>query len=113
MRIGIIGGIERSEALYKRMAEAAGHRLEVHSGHIGGRGIATLESLIARVDVAIVLTDVNSHGAVQSARRFARRLGVRELLVRRLGAARFAELLDALEAGEPIAIAAAQTGSST
>jgi len=95
-RIGIIGGIERSEALYKRLAADAGHELEVHSGHIGGRGIATLESLIARVDVAVVLTDVNSHGAVQSARRFARRFGVRERIVRRLGVARFVELLDEL-----------------
>ena len=96
MRIGIVGGIERSEALYKRMAEEAGHTLEVHSGHTGGRGIASLESLIARVDVAVVLTDVNSHNAVQSARRFARRLGVRELILRRCGAARFSELLDEL-----------------
>jgi hypothetical protein len=96
MRIGIIGGIERSEALYCRMADDAGHRLEVHGGHTGGRGIATLESLIARVDVVVVVTDVNSHGAVQSARRFARRFGVRERIVRRLGVARFAELLDEL-----------------
>jgi hypothetical protein len=96
MRIGIVGGIERSEALYKQMAVDAGHELEVHSGHIGGRGIATLESLIARVDVAVVLTDVNSHGAVQSARRLARRFRVRERIVRRLGVARFDELLDEL-----------------
>ena len=95
-RIGIVGGIERSEALYTRLAAAAGHRLEVHSGHTGGRGIATLESLLARVDVAVILTDVNSHGAVQSARRFARRFGVRELLLRRCGVARFTELLDEL-----------------
>lgn len=97
MRIGIVGGIERSESLYKRLAEDAGHELEVHSGHIGGRGIATLESLIARVDVAVVLTDVNSHGAVQSARRFARRFRVKERIVRRLGVARFHELLDELD----------------
>ncbi|MGZ3437881.1 MAG: DUF2325 domain-containing protein [Polyangia bacterium] len=96
MRIGLIGGIERSEALYRRLADGAGHGLEVHSGHIGGRGITTLESLIARVDVVVVLTEINSHGAVQSARRFARRFGVRELIVRRLGVARFTELLDEL-----------------
>jgi hypothetical protein len=96
MRIGIIGGIERSEALYRRLAGDAGHRLEVHSGHIGGRGIDTLAALVARVDVVVVLTDVNSHGAVQSARRFARRFGVRERIVRRLGLARYSELLDEL-----------------
>jgi hypothetical protein len=96
MRIGIIGGIERSEALYRRLADDAGHRLEVHSGHIGGRGIETLEALIARVDVVVVLTDVNSHGAVQSARRFARRFDVPGRIVRRLGVARYTELLDEL-----------------
>lgn len=96
MRIGIVGGLDRAEGIYKRMAADAGHELEVHSGRTGGRGIATLESLIARIDVAVVLTDVNSHGAVQSARRFARRFGVRERIVRRLGVARFHELLDEL-----------------
>ena len=100
MRIGIVGGIERSEALYRRLAEGAGHRLEVHSGYTGGRGIEALQSLIARVDVVVVLTDVNSHGAVQSARRFARRFGVRERIVRRLGVAHYHELLAELTHAE-------------
>lgn len=96
MRFGLIGGLERSEALYQRAAHATGHQLEVHSGCVGGRGVTTLASLMARVDAAIVLTDVNSHGAVKEARRLARRLGVREVLVRRLGLRRFAALLDEL-----------------
>jgi hypothetical protein len=54
MRIGIIGGIERSEALYRRSPTTR---------------------------------------AVQSARRF----GVRERIVRRLGVARFSELLGELK----------------
>jgi hypothetical protein len=58
MRIGIIGGIERSEALYRRSPTTR---------------------------------------AVQSARRFARRFGVRERIVRRLGVARFSELLGELK----------------
>jgi hypothetical protein len=55
-----------------------------------------LESLISRSDFVIVLTDVNSHGAVQYARKVLRREKVRFILLRRCGVSRFAELLDDL-----------------
>lgn len=42
LRIGMIGGVERSEGLFQQAAHAAGYDLEVHSGHTAGRGAQTL-----------------------------------------------------------------------
>ena len=64
MRIGIIGGVERSESAYRQVAELAGHTLAYHSGHMQGRGTLALSTLIKSVGLLIVITDVNSHGAV-------------------------------------------------
>ncbi len=93
MTIGFIGGLERAQAQYERIAARAGHRLEFHGGHVGGRGAHALEALIGRVDLAIVVTDVNSHGAVLEARRVARRMRVPMVLYRRIGGKRFERLI--------------------
>ncbi len=106
MRIGMIGGLDRNESVYKRIADEAGHELEFHPGHVGGRGSISLASLIDRVDLVIVATDVNSHGAVIQARRLVRERGLPLMLVRRCGVSRFAEVLRSL--GQPGALAAAQ-----
>lgn len=76
MRIGIVGGVERTESLYREIAERSGHSIAFHSGHIGGRGSNTLDLLARGVDFLIVVTDVTSHGAVHVARRAARAHGV-------------------------------------
>ena len=96
MRIGLIGGVERGEERYRAAAARAGHDFEAHSGHVGGRGGTALASLVERVDLLIITTDVNSHGAVLGARRLARERGVPTLIVRRCGLARFTGLLTAL-----------------
>jgi hypothetical protein len=95
MRIGIVGGVERSEYDYRDLADKAGHELDFHSGHLAGRGSDSLTDLVRRVQLLIVVTDVNSHGAVQLARKQARKYGVTLLLQRRCSPARFATLLDA------------------
>lgn len=97
MRIGIVGGVERNEADYRQIAARAGHSLAFHSGHVGGRGSATLSELIRGVGLLIVVTDVNSHGAVQQARRLARKNGTPLLLHRRCSPARFAAIVAGLE----------------
>ena len=38
MRIGMIGGITRNDRSYEQQARAKGHRLELHSGNVHGRG---------------------------------------------------------------------------
>jgi hypothetical protein len=95
LRIGIVGGLERAQPLYERVASRAGHRLEYHSGHTSSRGgTASLESLVRRVDLLLIITDINSHRAVQLARQVAEAHGRDLRVLKRCGAARFAELLD-------------------
>ncbi len=93
MRLGIIGGVERSEQHYERLAVAAGHEVVFHPGHMAGRGSLGLESLVGSCDVVVIVTEVNSHGAVQTARKLMRGRGRSPLLVRRFGLSRFAALL--------------------
>ncbi|MBL8784099.1 MAG: DUF2325 domain-containing protein [Deltaproteobacteria bacterium] len=97
MHIGLIGGVERTEPVYRAQAEARGHSLQFHSGHVHGRGTASLEQIARTADLVIVATDVNSHGAVQLARRLARREGVPMVLLRRCSPSRLAEILDELD----------------
>ncbi len=94
MRIGIVGGVERSEGHLHRIAEAAGHELEFHAGHDSYRDRIALEALVGRCDRIIIVTDVNSHAAVRGAREMARRRGCDAVVVRRFGPSRLASLLD-------------------
>jgi hypothetical protein len=93
MRIGLVGGIDRNEPVYRNIAERGGHSLTFHSGRIGGRGSDALALLARSVDFLIVVTDVNSHGAVHIARRAARHYGVPLVLRRRCSPARLAALV--------------------
>jgi len=92
MHIGIVGGLDRAEPLFSRIAADAGHTAEFHTGRTNARGTAQLDALIERADLVLILTDINSHGGVQLARRLAGRRSRPVLILRRLGAARFAAL---------------------
>jgi hypothetical protein len=107
MRIGVVGGVERCEPVFREIAERAGHTLAYHGGHMGGSGANALAELVARSHLVIVTTDVNSHGAVQLTRRLARKAGVPIVLHRRCSPARFAAIVAGLESPEP-AVAAAR-----
>lgn len=96
MRIGWIGGRERNETQLERIAERGGHSLEFHSGHVGGRGADELRAMIDRSDFLVIVTDVNSHGAVLLAKKEVAKVGRGSLVIRRCGSARFHALLDAL-----------------
>jgi hypothetical protein len=106
MHIGLVGGVERGEQRYAEVAGRQGHSFECHSGDTAGRGQASLESLIDRSDLVIVVTDVNSHSAVLGARRRARQVGRRCLLVRRCGLSRFRQLLEGLDSRSVAELAA-------
>lgn len=93
MHIGLVGGLDRSEAQYRQLAERAGHSIEWHTGDLAGRGAGTLDAMIERSDVVIVVTAVNSHGAVWRARRQAKLRGKRLLLLARCGVNKFGSLL--------------------
>jgi len=100
MHIGLIGGIERGVHHYESLAAEGGHTEEIHSGHLAGRGVDTLAAIVERSDLVVVITDVNSHGGMWSAKRMARARGRRCVLVRRMGPSRFRALLGELEEGE-------------
>jgi hypothetical protein len=100
MRIGWIGGRERNETQLERIAAKSGHSLEFHSGHVGGRGADGIRALVERSDFLVIVTDVNSHGAVLLAKKIAQQLGRASLVIRRCGSARFQALLDAINVRE-------------
>jgi hypothetical protein len=99
MHIGLVGGLDRSEPNYELIARREGHTFEQHRGVMGGRGSRSLQALVERCDVVIIVTAVNSHGAVASARRLARSRPGACLLVDRCGLSRFAQLLKQLGPG--------------
>ena len=96
MHIGLVGGLDRSEAQYRQLAERAGHSIEWHTGDLAGRGAGTLESLVDRADLVIVVTAVNSHGAVWRARKLAKLRHKQLLILARCGVSKFGSLLDEL-----------------
>jgi hypothetical protein len=97
MRIAWIGGVERNEGDLIGLAAKAGHELDFHGGHMGGRGTAELYRAVERADLVVILTDVNSHGAVQIARKLCRQIGRPMMLTRRCGASRFQRFLEELD----------------
>jgi hypothetical protein len=96
MQIALVGGLDRSEAQYRELAERAGHSIEWHTGDLAGRGAGTLESMIERSDLVIVVTSVNSHGAVWRARKLAKLRHKRLLLLARCGVSKFSAVLSEL-----------------
>ena len=99
MRIGIVGGLDRNARELEAMASAVGHQLEVHTGVLAGHASASgLRALVARADLILILTDINSHNAVRMARRHARLQNRPCRIMRRLGITQFAALLQGLRA---------------
>jgi len=98
MRVVVVGGVERTERLLQDAAAELGHELEFHGGHMDGRGAGGLRSAVDRADFVIIVTDVNSHGAVQVARQEARRTGRPAVVVRRCSPSRLRAVLGELGA---------------
>lgn len=93
MRIGIVGGLDRSEQSYERLARDHGHEVEYHDGDMRGTASIALAGLVERADLVVIVTDINSHNAVRQTRKLLRARPRPSLLVRRLGQARFVALL--------------------
>lgn len=98
MRIGIVGGLDRGAPGIQSAARAEGHELEFHRGVMSGPHAAALRALVKRVDLVIILTEINSHSAVQLARREAKRSGRPTRILRRLRPGQLSELLPAAQA---------------
>jgi len=94
MNIALVGGVEHQAVTLEHVAKRAGHRLEYHGGHMGGRGASILRAAIERADIVVLQTAVNSHGSMYFAKRLARQLGKTLVIVRTFGPARFESLLE-------------------
>jgi hypothetical protein len=101
MRIGWVGGLDRSRPLLFEVALGAGHTLEMHYGHVGGRGSRELEGIVARCDVLVIVTELNSHGGVMHAKRLAQRMGRPALIVRKGSVTTLNRVIDLLKGGPP------------
>ncbi len=107
-RIGVIGGLDRNVAALQAMGAASGHEVRFHSGVMAGpASAAALRALVARCELVVVVTDINSHNAVRTARREARQLGRPLKIVRKMGHTQFAALLHDLAANTNAAAAPA------
>jgi hypothetical protein len=96
MRIAVIGGLERHEAAIVRRAEAQGHQVEFHRGRVGGRHAGELEAMVQRCDLAIVVTQVNSHGAMYIAKKVAARHARPAIMIRNCSPSSFSSILESL-----------------
>lgn len=78
---------------YQRVVRDTEHEIEFHSGHMGSGGARSLQTLMKRCDLVVIVTDVNSHAAVSKARRLARAEGRAPIFARRFGVRGLSSLL--------------------
>ena len=95
MHIVIVGGREKNEVDLTRIARGEGHTIECHDGGVAGRGIDTIRHAVARASIVVIVTEINSHGAVNAAKKEAQRLRKPTMVVSRLSSARLRGLLEA------------------
>jgi hypothetical protein len=97
VRIAVIGGLERHESEIERRAGAVGHAVEFHRGRVGGRHADEIEVMVQRCDVTIIVTQINSHGAMYLAKKAAARFERPALIARTCGPSSFSAILGSLE----------------
>jgi hypothetical protein len=96
VRIAVVGGPDRLIAPLAALAKAHRHPFEHHNGHTAGRGLETLDAMVRRADLVIIVTGVNSHGAVLHSRAAVRRHGVASVICKSFGPSRLARLIEAI-----------------
>src|SRR6185437_8159875 len=104
----VVGGFDRQAPLLNQMAARTGRTVEFHTGNVRGRGASGLRAVVGRSDLVVIVTDHNSHGAVITAKRLAREMNRRAVVVTRCGIARFGALLDGLSERERLAASPAR-----
>jgi Uncharacterized protein conserved in bacteria (DUF2325) len=97
MRIAVIGGRYKNEGQLSRIARSRGHELEYNEGHTNGRGVDSIRTAVSRAELVVIVTDVNSHGAVHTAKKAARQFERPTLIIQNFGVARLWRLLEALD----------------
>ena len=96
LQIVVVGGLDRVARDLRRMAEQHHMRLEHHDGWSSRSNKRSLSANIARCDLVVIVTSVNSHAAVWYARDRARRFRVPSLICRRFGVEQLSRLLPVL-----------------
>ena len=96
LTIAVVGGLDRAAPELRNIATSLGHTLEHHIGTSSGPGKRSLDAMIGRADVVVIVTGRNNHPAVLFARERARERRVRSLICRRFGPSNLARLLEAL-----------------
>lgn len=94
MKIAIIGGRRKSLTQFCKIAEDSGYELQ--SNELAGHSTPDVRKLVARADLVVILTDINSHNAMHAAKDCAKTLGRPTLIVKQMGATRFRVLLQAI-----------------
>jgi hypothetical protein len=94
MKIAIIGGRRKNLTQFCKIAEDNGHELQ--SNELVGHSTPEVRRLVARADLVVILTDINSHNAMLAAKTCAKTLGRPTLIVKQMGATRFRVLLQAI-----------------
>jgi hypothetical protein len=102
MRIAVVGGLDRHVQGLAKLAAEAGHRAEFHHGRVGGRHAQDLEAIVERSDVVVIVTAVNSHGAVAIAKKAAKKTGCAAFIARTCGPSRFEQILSDLSRGRAL-----------
>lgn len=96
LRVAVIGGLSRANDLWVRTGSQYGLDLEQHDGNIHGRGSAEVASIVRRADIVVIITNPNSHGGVETARRVAIACDRPFVLVERLRPHGLPAVLDSL-----------------
>lgn len=99
MRIGWVGGLNRSEKYLTGLLAAAGHQLEYHNGNVRGNRAAKLRKLVDRSALVIILTTVNSHAGVKIAKQTARKHNRSVIVMQRCNQHAFRGILAGLNEG--------------
>jgi hypothetical protein len=102
MRVAVVGGLERHEAEIARRAEGMGHTVEFHRGWVGGRHAHELEAMVSRSEAVIIVTKVNSHGAMHLAKKAASRHSRPAVMTRNCTPSSIRILLDAVSAARAV-----------
>ena len=84
LRVAVVGGLTRATTHWSRAGEALGIELEHHAGRARGRGAHGIAAAVRRADIVVIITDPNSHGGVEVARRAAVAAARPHLLVKHL-----------------------------
>ena len=84
-RVAVIGGLDRMEAIYRKVVEGLGAEFEFHCGRVKD-GCQTVQGLINRSDIVIFITTVNSHAALKVTKTICKKKYKKFIALRERGA---------------------------